>query len=241
MSIRPAELSAIPSQKWAVGVLMLDTGFQRFARDIGNAKSLPFSTLQETVSEAYVKRVVTGAALPETLIKAFTAAGESLVDKGANLITTSCGFLYSAQHRLAASLSVPVVTSSLIALPQLQARCLGSGPVGILTFDAVALSRQLANTTNVTTSSLRVVGVEPHSHFADVIYERAQADTRKLEHDVVTLSEQLVAKRCSAVVLECTNMAPWRHIVERICQVPVIDLIDVIERVRISGPSAYEL
>jgi len=35
------------------------------------------------------------------------------------VITTSCGFLHSVQQELAAALSVPVVASALLVLPQL--------------------------------------------------------------------------------------------------------------------------
>jgi len=53
----PAHLDAL------VGVLMLDTGFKRFPRDIGSSDSLPFATLQYRVESAVVGEVVTAHAL----------------------------------------------------------------------------------------------------------------------------------------------------------------------------------
>ncbi len=229
------------STSGAVGVLMLDTGFKRFARDIGNADSLPFDTMQRCVEKAYVNDVVSEHGLTEEMIFAFVDAGEHLVSQGASLITTSCGFLFSAQARMADALPVPVVTSSLIALPQLQQTYADAGPVGILTFDAQALGNQLATTTyDACTAPPCIVGMDPSSHFADVIHERKEAYAKQLKQDVAHAAEKLARHQPAAVLLECTNLAPWRIEVERVCKVPVVDLVDVILWVREHGLSALD-
>jgi Asp/Glu/hydantoin racemase len=219
----PAHLDAL------VGVLMLDTGFKRFPRDIGSSDSLPFATLQYRVESAVVGEVVTAHALPEHLFERFVDAGEALIEQGATVITTSCGFLHSVQEELAAALSVPVVASALLVLPQLQKLASTKRHVGVLTFDEQALLAHPIGSQHAEHLPPDIVGIDPDSHFADVIHERSAADVSQLERDVENAAKRLAEKHPAAVILECTNLAPWRAVVERVCKVPVVDLIDVIE------------
>lgn len=215
-----------------VGVLMLNTRFQRFPRDIGHADSLPFATIHGVVECASVSRVVTASGIDADVLNAFVAAGLSLVDQGADVITTSCGFLHCAQRELSEALPVPVVSSALLVLPQL----LGSPGatrtkrVGILTFDENALGPRHLGLEEAERYPLTIVGMAPDSHFADVIRDRATANLERLQADVFSAAQRLRQSQPDVVVLECTNLAPWRGDVERALGVEVVDLVDVIEQ-----------
>jgi hypothetical protein len=74
-----------------LGVLMLDTRFTRFVGDIGNPQSYDEPVLFEVVRGATVDKVVPARTPP--LIDDFIAAGERLIARGADAITTGCGFL----------------------------------------------------------------------------------------------------------------------------------------------------
>ena len=100
-----------------LGVLMLDTRFTRFVGDIGNPQSHDGPVLFEVVRGATVDKVVPAKAPP--LIDDFIAAGERLIGRGADAITTGCGFLVLNQAELAARLAVPVATSALLLIPTL--------------------------------------------------------------------------------------------------------------------------
>ena len=54
------------------------------------------------------------------LLPDFTAAAKELAALGADGITTNCGFLSLYQKELAAAVSVPVATSSLMQVPMIQ-------------------------------------------------------------------------------------------------------------------------
>src|ERR1700716_142703 len=115
-----------------LGVLMLDTRFTRFVGDIGNPASYPEPVLFEVVRGATVDKIVPAKAPP--LIEDFVAAGERLIARGADTITTGCGFLVLNQDDLAARLPVPVATSALLLIPSLT-RLLPAGKrLGVLTF-----------------------------------------------------------------------------------------------------------
>lgn len=217
-----------------VGVLMLETAFERFARDIGHPASLPFATRQWRVPRADVAAVVTSAPLAASLVEAFVAGAQQLEAQGATLITTSCGFLYREQARLSAAVRVPVVASSLSALPMLHREHGARGPLGVLTYDAAALSGHPMSggacaDTLIDGVPCAVQGLAPDCHFRDVIKERASvADPDRLQNDVIAATQRLVQRQPAAIVLECTNLAPWRDAIERTAGVPVIDLVDVI-------------
>ena len=100
-----------------LGVLMLDTRFTRFVGDIGHPQSHDGPVLFEVVRGATVDRVVPAKAPP--LIEDFIAAGERLIGRGADVVTTGCGFLVLNQAELAARLAVPVATSALLLIPTL--------------------------------------------------------------------------------------------------------------------------
>ncbi len=215
-------------QSAPVGVLMLDTAFKRYPRDIGCPDSLPFATLQRRVESAVVDAVVTRDELPPQLFEGFARAGNALIKHGASVITTSCGFLHSVQAELAASLSVPVVASSLLVLPTLQKLAGETQHAGVLTFDERALDTRAICEQGGVYPTPHIVGIAPDSHFADVIHERSPPDVSLLEQDVETAAIRLAAQRPAFVILECTNLAPWRAVVERVCKVPVVDLVDVV-------------
>jgi hypothetical protein len=89
----------------SVGVLMLDTHFQRFPGDIGNGSTWSFPVQCRVVRGASPDQVVhqQGAGLLEPFIQ----AAEELIAMGVSGITTSCGFLALFQKELAAALPVP--------------------------------------------------------------------------------------------------------------------------------------
>src|SRR5499427_4581255 len=74
--------------------------------------------LYRVVAGASPQRVVRERAAG--LLDAFIAAARELVAVGADGITTNCGFLSLYQKELAAAVSVPVATSSLMQVPMIQ-------------------------------------------------------------------------------------------------------------------------
>ena len=121
-----------------VGILMLDTAFDRVPGDIGHPDTLPFDARYAVVGGASRARAVEQGA--RGLLEPFVAAGLRLAADGCGLITTSCGFLAVHQRALGAALPVPVVTSSLLALPELLATLAPAEKVGVVTANATALT-----------------------------------------------------------------------------------------------------
>ena len=94
---------------------MLDTRFPRIPGDMGNAATFPFPVRYHRVAGADPDLVVRRGA--EGLLPAFIEGARALEREGVGAITTNCGFLIKYQRELAAAVSVPVFTSSLLLVP----------------------------------------------------------------------------------------------------------------------------
>ena len=100
---------------FTVGILMLDTRFPRIPGDMGNATTFPFPVRYHRVTGANPDLVVRRGA--EGLLPNFIEGARALEREGVGAITTNCGFLIKYQRELAAAVSVPVFTSSLLLVP----------------------------------------------------------------------------------------------------------------------------
>lgn len=217
-------------QQPVVGILMLKTGFPRPAGDIGNERTWPFPVLYETVDLATVDRVVNRSPPLDILLEPFVEAGLRLVDAGASLITTSCGFLILLQADLSARLPVPVATSSLLQIPLVQTTLPEGRQVGVITVDAANLTKAHLRAAGAPEDT-PVVGTEGGRELTKVIMsDLAELDVAAAEVDVVQAGERLLANTPStgAVVLECTNMAPYASALQRHIGRPVYDIVSLI-------------
>src|ERR1700694_2123403 len=94
---------------------MLDTQFPRIPGDMGNATTFDFPVLYHRVRGASPDRVVRHRQ-PE-LLPALLERARALEREGVRAVTTNCGFLAKFQDEVAASVSIPVFTSSLMLVP----------------------------------------------------------------------------------------------------------------------------
>lgn len=214
--------------KYSIGILMLNTSFPRLPGDIGNAESFRYPTLYRTVEAALPSNIVTGAPLPAELVEAFAAQAIELQASGAGIISTSCGFLSVIQANLTERLEVPVITSSLVLLPWLRAVYGGNGNIGILTFDADALNER--HFTADACPDLTIEGLRPDDSLRICIStDSPTLDRARAEADVIACAERLLTKNpVSALLLECTNMAPYKRALRAHTGCAVFDLVDAI-------------
>ena len=203
-----------------LGILMLDTRFPRPPGDIGNA--LTFSrhgipTRLHTVVGASPERIVRDA--DPSFLKPFVDAAIDLVQQGAAMITTSCGFLAAYQSVLADAVGVPVVTSSLL-------QCRDYTHPGIVTIDAAALKREILDAVGVPADT-PIQGVLPGSEFnRRILQNDTTLDLDEARANVVQAARALVDRHpgVAHIILECTNMPPYRDAVEQACARPVHDI-----------------
>jgi len=202
-----------------LGVVMLDTRFPRPPGDVGHPDAFGVPVRQHVVRGAWPATIVqTAAGLRAAgVAPAFARAVRALEAEGARAVTTSCGFLVLLQDELQAAARVPVVTSSLLQLPGLLAR---EPKVGVLTISAAALGPEHLLAAGVSANRLGdvvVQGVEPSGEFVTAILgNRDTLDLEKASRDVVAAAVALKQREPSlqSMVLECTNMPPYRQAIE---------------------------
>lgn len=203
-----------------LGVIVLDTHFPRPPGDIGCPDTyaragIPARLL--TVNGASARRVVQQQDL--ALLGPFVDAARTLAEQGACLITTSCGFLAAWQAELQAAVDVPVITSSLLQCADLPAP-------GIVTFDAASLHHGLLQRACVPDGT-PVEGLAPGCELQSrILADDTVLDLAQAQQDVVSAAVRLVSQhpQVQTMVLECTNMPPYRAAVAQATGRPVHDL-----------------
>jgi hypothetical protein len=212
----------------SIGILMLDTRFERFNGDIGNARTWPFPVQYRIVRDATPNRVTR----PEgpDMLDAFKAAADELIAQGVDGITTTCGFLALYQRELAAHCAVPVATSPLLQVPMV-ARILPKGKhPAILTFSAESLTSRHLEAVGVDPAT-PIHGMPPGSEFQRAIREGdASVPFATLQREVLEAADRTVQADAGigALVLECTNLAPYSRDIARRTGLLVFDVVTLV-------------
>ena len=197
------------TRKAAVGVLMLETRFPRILGDIGHAQTWPFPVHYKVIRGATPDNVVCRD--PQALVNGFIQGGRELVAKGCAGITTSCGFLILLQDRIQQALGVPVATSFLMQIPLVQATLPPCKKVGVITISASNLSEDHFRAAGAPPDT-PVIGTEHGRCFSKTILTDAPTlDVAAARLDLVEAARDIKTrhKDLGAIVLECTNMAPY--------------------------------
>src|SRR5258705_4971179 len=118
---------------FSVGILMLDTRFPRIPGDMGNATTFDFPVRYHRVTGASPDRVVRQG--QRELLPSFIEGARFLEREGVRAVTTNCGFLAKFQPEMAAAVSIPVFTSSLMLVPLVHRMLPAGRALGGLTLD----------------------------------------------------------------------------------------------------------
>lgn len=227
----PAAFFEDHSDSGFLGIVMLDTQFPRPLGDIGHPATFDPPTRRVTVERAWPSAVVQSAEglRAAQLEEGFVAVVKLLAREGAKAITTSCGFLVLLQSQLQAAVDVPVVTSSLLQLPELLAQ---HGRIGVLTINAEALGVEHLLAAGVQAERLGdvvVQGVDPDGEFArSILGNLPRMEFARAQEDVVTAAKALKVREpaLTHLVLECTNMPPYQAAIEQATGMRCLSLLD---------------
>lgn len=193
----------------SVGILMLNTRFPRIPGDIGNVATWPFPVHFKMVEGASPDQVVHKKG--EGLLEPFIEASHELIAKGADGITTSCGFLALFQDQLAAAVPVPVVTSSLMQVDLVNRLLPPTKRAGVLTILASALSDEHLAKAHVPAGT-PIGDTSQGLAFNQAILGnqlKMDIDQARADNIEAALALQAANPDLGALVLECTNMVPY--------------------------------
>jgi hypothetical protein len=215
---------------FTVGVLMLDTRFPRIPGDMGNAATFPFPVRYHRVSGAGPDLVVRRGA--EGLLPAFIEGARALEREGVGAVTTNCGFLVKYQREMAAAVTVPVFTSSLLLVPLVHRMLAPGRRIGVMTVSAATLGPEhLAGAGIGADVPLAVAGLEGEKEFTRVLLgDELELDVGLAREEHVRVARRLVGEHpdIGAIVLECTNMPPYADDIRRETGRPVFDITTLV-------------
>ncbi|MET4236320.1 hypothetical protein ABIA85_009635 [Bradyrhizobium sp. LA6.10] len=190
-----------------------------------NPDTFSFPTIDETVAGAWVENVVRG---DPALEPAFIAAARRLVERGAVAISSTCGFSIRHQPAIAASVTVPVLTSSLLLLPTLLRQVSHSTKIAVLTYDSTHCGQELLGVDDPAERARVVIGgIEGGKYWHDELKRPPPpTDVNAVERDVSACVARLRAEHpeIALILFECAAFPIVASPIRRVAQLPVYDI-----------------
>ncbi len=205
---------------------MLNTLFPRLPGDIACALSFDVECDIIRLEKSLVANIVQGQIASE-FIEEISNAAVRLQTNNASIVTTSCGFLSLAQEQIQAQLHVPFIASSLNLTPFLRTLFGAKATIGVMTFDSHTLNQQ--HFCGAWDEHICVAGIEDGQELYKVIKEDRTTLNRNLaERDAIDAADSLVKQGARCLLLECTNLSPYKPAIRKHTGLPVFDLVDTI-------------
>ncbi|MCK1452023.1 hypothetical protein IVB36_14255 [Bradyrhizobium sp. 35] len=222
---------ASPSQR-SLGILNLERGMSPGATpraplpgSLMNPTTYNFPVISETVEGAWADRVIRG---DPALEPAYIEAARRLVERGAVVISSNCGFSIRHQVAVAESVNVPVVMSSLLLLPTLLRQLPRLAKLAVLTADSNHCGEDLLGIDDPVERTRVVVGGTEGGKFWQNEMKRPPplTDVAEIEVDVVACVARLrdAHPQIAVLLLECTGFPLVAPTIRRVTGLPVYDI-----------------
>ncbi|MDD3022181.1 MAG: aspartate/glutamate racemase family protein [Alphaproteobacteria bacterium] len=215
-----------------VGILMMRTVFPRLIGDIGNARTFSMPVRYQIVDVDPLN--ITEKNANERLIQPFIRAACELEAAGCKAIATSCGFLGGFQRQLADAVNIPVFTSTLLLAPMVHAVLNRNRSIGILTECAATMTESHFNQAGWSSRNIpvNVTGMSPDSAFSQLIIgDNPEGNWEQMAECIKDMTKRHMQQYpdTGALLLECTNYAPFTKMIQEIAQVPVFGMNQLLE------------
>lgn len=215
-----------------IGILMMHTVFPRLIGDIGNARTFSVPVRYCIVDVDPLNMTARNA--DERLLQPFLRAARQLEAEGCKAITTSCGFLGGFQRQLADAVKIPVFTSTLLLAPMVRAMLSSQRPIGILTECADMMTEAHFNQAGWSSRDIpvHVSGLSPDSAFSQLIIgDNLEGNWEPMANCIREMTQRHMERYpdTGALLLECTNYAPFTKMIQDIAQVPVFSINQLLE------------
>jgi hypothetical protein len=214
-----------------LGIIILDDVYPGFPGDVRNASAFPFPIQYEIAEGVDIKQLVRGED-KDLLLEPVLAAARKLERMGCRAIAAECGYFAWFQNEIAAAVSVPVFSSSLVQVSMAQTLIGNNKVVGILASESNELHDRHLTSVGVQLGSNYVVGgamddgkcPQFNSLWTkDLRPDIPTADYAKAEHELLSVAKEFAAEHptMGAMVLECTGFQPFARSIQREIEMPV--------------------
>jgi len=217
-----------------IGILTFRTNTPFIPGNINNASTFKFPVMYYELELDNVFDVFS-LSPTEKMTDSMVDACKYLEMKGARAIIGGCGFMGTYQKVVQARIDIPLFCSSLMMLPMMVHSMPGNKKVGVVTANQPTLEKADA----VGACGLhpddrdRIVieGAEKGPEFGGAIMSNSGGyNPAKAEADVVNAAKRLVDNHdIGAIFLECSELAPHAHAVQKEVRLPVWDYTSLAE------------
>ena len=221
-------------QSWygeSIGILILDATYPCIPGNVGNASTFPFPVRYKVVKEASIERLIKQKDI--TLLEPFIDAAIELQEEGVKAITGACGFMALFQREVSDAVDVPVFLSSLLQIPFIYQ--IKKQKIGIITADSKSLTPEHFISVGVNKDiPLLIGGMEDQKEFREAILEeKGTLDSDLIESEVVGVAKKLITENpdIGALVLECSDLPPYAHAIQKEVNLPIFDFTTMIQYV----------
>jgi len=212
-----------------IGLIQFRANLPMIPGNMGNATTFDFPMLYREMAADNVLDV-----MATTPVKQFTDACVDAANwlelQGVRAIMGNCGFFGHYQKAVQERIDTPFFSSSLMMLPMMVRSMPKNKKVGVLTANGPLLREGPAMENcglSPEDKANRVVveGCENDKEFARAMAVNGAYNPVKFEKDVLTGIKRLLKKDkdIAVILLECTELSPHAHAVQRLVHMPVWD------------------
>jgi len=215
----------------AIGILLLDSRAPFIHGDVGNARTYPYPVRFKRIDGLTVERIF---AHDLGFIDKMVAGARELEREGVKAITGDCGFMAIYQSAVKAAVNIPVLLSSLIQIPLIQATLPDTAKIGVITANSKSLTPDVFRRIGVDETATVIVGLENHPHFkAAALDEIGSLDSDRIREEVTASARRMIAAHpeVRSILLECSMLPPYGEAVSRATGLPVYDFLNMIDYV----------
>jgi len=217
-------LTRRPPQK--VGVLLLEVPPDTFPGSLTDPSIFPVPMVSETVQGAWVDEML---AVDPALTAPAIAAAQRLERQGATLLISNCGYFIAYREAVQRQVSVPAAISSLLWLPHLNALRSPGRKIGIVTFDAVKLTRRHLEAAwpGFDPDAVAIAGLEGTPMWENAGKRDSTYDFDEIWRDVRGALDRLLAEHPSVqfILVECCTLCAFVPLIRRHTGLPAFDIV----------------
>lgn len=212
-----------------VGLIQFQANLPMIPGNMGNATTFDFPMLYREMNAENVLDVMATTPVAQ-FTDACVEAAQWLEMQGVRAIMGNCGFFGHYQIAVQERINTPFFSSSLMMLPMMVRSMPTNKKVGVLTANGPLLRdgpamENCGLSTADKANRVVVEGCEDDMEFARAMAVQGAYNPVKFEQDVLTGIKRLLAKDpdIAVILLECTELSPHAHAVQRLVNMPVWD------------------
>ena len=209
-----------------LAILQLDTNFKRIAGDICSKKTFLSDVNIIKIKNAVVSEIITKNPKQQHYLN----FKKKILTRNEKVITTSCGFTFYWQDYFNNLTKSDVITSSLCCLDN-NRKIYKDNEILIFTFNEEILKPLLVSKLK-TPFKGHILSLRKYHLLYKIIFNNEKNfEFEKICYELKQLLWETIKNlKIQLIILECTNLSPYKNIFRNIFSGEIIDLLVLIEK-----------